>query len=324
MKYISLWWLVNWKRIYYSFTIRGLLFLTVLSGSHVIEQVKLIWTMLIGSFWCWLLELFINTATVYLCIIFFLSLFRKPKFNPNFGKKLSQNTTLFNWYTCFYYRKVCNSLIPWMCSFFSYTFICVYSKNPVTYYCCNVELMPLSGIWYCRFFSKCLHLFELWDFSALFKCKTSLTFLYWMKSHLDIGNNVCKMSKKYFHHTHLLKVWLPVFSNWFNLCTLHSIKWCILQEVWQSSRWLFLIMFGIPTGVISIVCYSLCCMDTVDDEIHSDEEDSEDEDYRQYLKGNQFLLSTWSGQLREHCKPDLIDEIVDTVYTGILCTRFRP
>ncbi|WAR11574.1 TMX3-like protein, partial [Mya arenaria] len=53
-------------------------------------------------------------------------------------------------------------------------------------------------------------------------------------------------------------------------------------EVWQSSRWLFLIMFGIPTGVISIVCYSLCCMDTVDDEIQSDEEDSDDE-YRELV-----------------------------------------
>ncbi|XP_045192174.2 protein disulfide-isomerase TMX3-like [Mercenaria mercenaria] len=55
-------------------------------------------------------------------------------------------------------------------------------------------------------------------------------------------------------------------------------------EVWQSSRWLFLIMFGIPTAVISVVCYSLCCMDTIEDEVHSDDEDS-DEEYRAYVKG---------------------------------------
>ena len=36
-------------------------------------------------------------------------------------------------------------------------------------------------------------------------------------------------------------------------------------------------MFGLPTAVISIVCYSLCCMDTIDDEIHSDDEDSDDD-----------------------------------------------
>lgn len=57
-------------------------------------------------------------------------------------------------------------------------------------------------------------------------------------------------------------------------------------EVWQSSRWLFLIMFGIPTAVISVVCYSLCCMETVDDEFNSEDEDS-DEEYRAHIKGQQ-------------------------------------
>lgn len=57
----------------------------------------------------------------------------------------------------------------------------------------------------------------------------------------------------------------------------------LFQEVWQSSRWLFLIMFGIPTAVISVVCYSLCCMETVDDEYQSDDEDS-DEEYRALVK----------------------------------------
>ena len=35
-------------------------------------------------------------------------------------------------------------------------------------------------------------------------------------------------------------------------------------------------MFGLPTAVISVVCYSLCCMETIDDEVQSDE-DSDDE-----------------------------------------------
>ncbi|XP_060062707.1 protein disulfide-isomerase TMX3-like [Ylistrum balloti] len=47
--------------------------------------------------------------------------------------------------------------------------------------------------------------------------------------------------------------------------------------VWQSSRWLFLLMFGLPTTVISVVCYSLCCMDTVDDLPESDDENSDEE-----------------------------------------------
>lgn len=47
--------------------------------------------------------------------------------------------------------------------------------------------------------------------------------------------------------------------------------------VWQSSRWLFLLMFGLPTTVISVVCYSLCCMDTVDDLPESEDENSDDE-----------------------------------------------
>ena len=35
-------------------------------------------------------------------------------------------------------------------------------------------------------------------------------------------------------------------------------------------------MFGLPTAVISVVCYSLCCMESIDDEVQSDE-DSDDE-----------------------------------------------
>ena len=35
-------------------------------------------------------------------------------------------------------------------------------------------------------------------------------------------------------------------------------------------------MFGLPTAVISVVCYSLCCMESIEDEVQSDE-DSDDE-----------------------------------------------
>ncbi|XP_046563794.1 protein disulfide-isomerase TMX3-like, partial [Haliotis rubra] len=36
-------------------------------------------------------------------------------------------------------------------------------------------------------------------------------------------------------------------------------------SIWQASRWLFLLMFGLPTIIISVVCYSLCCMEPIDD-----------------------------------------------------------
>ncbi|XP_071091730.1 protein disulfide-isomerase TMX3-like [Haliotis cracherodii] len=48
-------------------------------------------------------------------------------------------------------------------------------------------------------------------------------------------------------------------------------------SIWQASRWLFLLMFGLPTIIISVVCYSLCCMEPIDDEMAEDED--EDEDY---------------------------------------------
>ncbi|VDH91137.1 protein disulfide-isomerase TMX3-like [Mytilus galloprovincialis] len=58
----------------------------------------------------------------------------------------------------------------------------------------------------------------------------------------------------------------------------------MVVSVWQSSRWLFLLMFCLPTVVISIVCYSLCCMEPIDDE-NADEFD-EDEDEDGYLLEN--------------------------------------
>lgn len=53
-----------------------------------------------------------------------------------------------------------------------------------------------------------------------------------------------------------------------------------LQSIWQSSRWLFLLMFGLPTAVVSIVCYSICCKEGADDVPEEDsdlEEEGEEE-----------------------------------------------
>lgn len=54
------------------------------------------------------------------------------------------------------------------------------------------------------------------------------------------------------------------------------------QSIWQASRWLFILMFGLPTVIISIICYSLCCMDTLEDLPDDDEEDDEDEREKLY------------------------------------------
>ena len=50
-----------------------------------------------------------------------------------------------------------------------------------------------------------------------------------------------------------------------------------LQGIWQASRWLFLLMFGIPTIIISVICYSLCCMDSIDEGDPLEDSDSEAE-----------------------------------------------
>ncbi|KAJ8312664.1 hypothetical protein KUTeg_010037, partial [Tegillarca granosa] len=57
-----------------------------------------------------------------------------------------------------------------------------------------------------------------------------------------------------------------------------------ILSVWQSSRWLFLLMFGLPTVVISIVCYSLCCMEPIDDGVPDSDEEDEDEEFREAMK----------------------------------------
>ncbi|GFR93924.1 protein disulfide-isomerase TMX3 [Elysia marginata] len=51
-----------------------------------------------------------------------------------------------------------------------------------------------------------------------------------------------------------------------------------ILSIWQASRWLFLLMFGLPTVIISIICYSLCCMEAIDDGPADSDEEDEDED----------------------------------------------
>ncbi|XP_078337756.1 protein disulfide-isomerase TMX3-like isoform X2 [Crassostrea virginica] len=55
-------------------------------------------------------------------------------------------------------------------------------------------------------------------------------------------------------------------------------------SIWQSSRWLFLLMFGLPTAVVSIVCYSICCMEGGDD-IAEDDSDLEEEGEERFTSG---------------------------------------
>ncbi|KAL3859866.1 hypothetical protein ACJMK2_010055 [Sinanodonta woodiana] len=62
-------------------------------------------------------------------------------------------------------------------------------------------------------------------------------------------------------------------------------------SVWQSSRWLFMLMFGLPTAVISIVCYSLCCMDTIEEELESDEDSDEEIEPPPYAKLSEIIES---------------------------------
>ena len=50
----------------------------------------------------------------------------------------------------------------------------------------------------------------------------------------------------------------------------------LLQGVYETSIWLALLVFGLPTTIISIVCYALCCMEPID-ESEYDEDDEDDE-----------------------------------------------
>lgn len=65
--------------------------------------------------------------------------------------------------------------------------------------------------------------------------------------------------------------------------------------MFSESPLLTLIIFGFPFGVISIVCYFLCCVDSTDQSDPEDAEysDSEGEDEDEH----QFLLNEAAGQI---------------------------
>ncbi|ESP01942.1 hypothetical protein LOTGIDRAFT_206090 [Lottia gigantea] len=73
-------------------------------------------------------------------------------------------------------------------------------------------------------------------------------------------------------------------------------------SIWQASRWLFLLMFGLPTVIISVVCYSLCCMETIDEGVNSDDEDMDEyEGQRRELEENE------ENDQQENHEPPKID-----------------
>lgn len=73
-----------------------------------------------------------------------------------------------------------------------------------------------------------------------------------------------------------LNLVLFFYISWIHIYLLHIqplTPVCVSQSIWQASRWLFLLVFGLPTLIISIICYSLCCMEPLDDSYLEDEED---------------------------------------------------
>lgn len=55
-----------------------------------------------------------------------------------------------------------------------------------------------------------------------------------------------------------------------------------IMTIWATSRWLFLLMFGLPAVIISIVCYSICCVEPFDEEgAISDVDEGADEENKE-------------------------------------------
>jgi len=55
---------------------------------------------------------------------------------------------------------------------------------------------------------------------------------------------------------------------------------CILcyQEIFSESPWIAVLVFGVPTFVISLVCYAICCLAPADDEDTRPSSDDEADD----------------------------------------------
>ncbi|XP_076448816.1 protein disulfide-isomerase TMX3-like [Babylonia areolata] len=73
---------------------------------------------------------------------------------------------------------------------------------------------------------------------------------------------------------------LPAYGGTGYLMRMKRLAYDIISTlvgIWQTSRWLFLLMFGIPMVIIGIICYSLCCMETLDDGEGLEDSDSETE-----------------------------------------------
>lgn len=61
--------------------------------------------------------------------------------------------------------------------------------------------------------------------------------------------------------------------------------WTTVYGIYQESPWLFLMVFGIPTFVISIICYTLCCMEPAEDD-GTFEGSDEEEELREQMEGD--------------------------------------
>ena len=59
-----------------------------------------------------------------------------------------------------------------------------------------------------------------------------------------------------------------------------------VQGIYRESAWLALMVFGIPSLVIGIICYTLCCLEpaTDEDELNTGSDDDEplDDEPRTY------------------------------------------
>lgn len=76
-----------------------------------------------------------------------------------------------------------------------------------------------------------------------------------------------------------------------------------IMTVWSTSRWLFLLMFGLPIVIFSIVCYSICCIEPFDDEgPMSDADVDMDEEIEEETKEKK--VKTCLHQNKGHLKSD--------------------